>query len=201
MMDHYRRRGWGTKEALLALIVILAAAAILIPIANRTLQKNLLLTESGRMRQIYVALAYYEEQYDSMAAPSLVAASTYDPKKADYLSGLDPFANTPSPTGAFPCDPGLDNDETSTFRISFSYLPNYMRAGKIKLKPWAETRLDGSIGELADEWYGSVDAGTPFHAKVAGRLLRINTDGSVYVLPDRGGPKPLGDVQDLFMKR
>ena len=34
-----------------------------------------------------------------------------------------------------------------------------------------------------------------------GKVLRINTDGSVFVLQDRGGPKQLGDAQDLFIKR
>jgi hypothetical protein len=184
----------------LAIVVVLAAAAILIPVAVKTQNKNLMIGESGRMRQVYIALMSYEALYDNMPAPNLVAASTYDPNHLDYLSALDPFIRTVSPSG-YPMDPGLQNGEISPFRISVSYLPNFMRAGKIMVKPWAVTRDDPRIGELADEWYGSVNPGSPFQAQVGGRLLRVNTDGSVYVLPDRGGPKPLGDAQDLFIKR
>lgn len=186
-------------EALLALIVILVGAAILIPLARRSLGTNLLLNESGRMRKVYIALSLYEEQYDTLPAPSLIAAGAYDPVHKDFESDLDPFVNVNA--GTFPGDPGLERGETSTYRISFSYLQNFVRAGKMHLQSWAETRRNPLIGVLADEWYGSVQAGEPFHANVSGDLLRINTDGSVFVLKDRGGPKPLGNSDDLFLKR
>lgn len=196
-----RRKGSIQKEALLALAIVTAAAAILIPIAKRSSGNSLLLNESGRMRKVYVALTLYEEQFDQQPAPNLLAASVYDPNQADYASGLDPFVKSQPAGQGFPIDPGLDGSEKSPFRISFSYLPNFVRAGKLSIKPWAETRLDPKVGELADEWFGSVQAEEPYHAKVSGALLRINTDGAVYVLPDRGGPKSLGDPQDLFIKR
>lgn len=186
-------------ETLLAILVLIVVAAILIPLARRSSGRNELLSESGRMRKVYVALSLYEEQYDTQPAPNLLAATVYDPQHTDFVSELDPFAATSSKS--FPMDPGLDVGEASPFRISFSYLQDFVRAGKIHVAPWAETRLNPKIGVLGNEWYGSVHAGDPFHADVSGRLLRINTDGSVYVLPDRGGPKPLGDSDDLFLKR
>jgi len=185
----------------LALIVIAVAVAILLPVAIRTQNRNLLLSESGRMRNVFRALLLYEDQNDSMPAPDLGVINTIDPNQLDFQSNLDPFINSTAPGGGFPNDPGLINSEKSPFRISFSYLQNFVRAGKISTKPWAEARLDDHLGELANEWYGSVQPGSPFQAQVSGRLLRINTDGSVYVLQDRGGPKPLGDPQDLFIKR
>ena len=187
----------------MALIVVIVVAAILIPIGMRTEYRDLLLNESGRMRKVYVALAFYEEQYDSMPAPSLVPASTYDPNRLDFLSEHDPFkpAGNAAASSEFPSDPGLDNQELSPFRISFSYVENYLRAKKLAMKPWSEARLDPSIGELANEWLGSVQPGDNFHAQVAGRILRIATDGHVFVLNNRGGPKPLGDAQDLFTRQ
>jgi len=186
-------------ETLLAVIVIVVFAAILTPLVLRSKSKNLLLEESGRMRQIYVALSLYEEQYDSLPAPNLVLASINDPNPKDFASDLDPFEKVQAES--YPSDPGLDNGESSTFRISYSYLLNFTRAGKIQVKPWLETRTDPNIGILGNEWFGAVEAEQPFHAQVSGKLLRINTDGSVYVLPDRGGPKALGNPQDLFLKR
>jgi len=205
-MGHsHRTQGFGPKEVLLALAVIVIGGIIIFLLANKQQGANLVLTESGRMRRLYVALAYYEEQYDSAPAPSLVVAARFDPNQSDYLSEKDPFSgSTPlesQKAKLFPSDPGLDNHEYSPFRISFSYILNFIRADKIAVNPWYETRQDPRIGELADEWLGNVDPGTSFQAKVSGRVLRIGTDGAVYQLRDRGGPKPLGNANDLFIKR
>jgi hypothetical protein len=198
-MGHYHRiRGFGPKETMLAVGVVAVCAAILVPLYSRRHSEDLILSESARMRRIYVALTFYEEQFDTNPAPSLVAASIYDPNREDYLSERDPFRGSASP---FPSDPALDNHENSPFRISFSYLENFVREKKVSIKPWAESRLDSKIGILADEWLGTVNPGPNWTAQVSGRVLRIGTDGAVFVLKDRGGPKPLGDPQDLFLRR
>jgi len=195
----HRNRGIGKQETLLAIIVIVVAAAILIPVGLFRRKSNLILDESGRMRKVYVALSLYEEQYDQQPAPSLVAASYFDPVRADFTTPRDPYSDVKATQ--FPIDPGLDLKETSPFRISFAYIQNYLRANKLKAKPWPQLRLDPLIGVLGNEWYGDSTATDNFHANVKGRLMRINTDGSVFVLPDRGGPKQLGDAQDLFLRR
>lgn len=202
MGDDNRIKGLGAKEGLLALFIIGAAVAIIVPLAVRTQNKNLLLDESSRMRKLFFALDQYEAANDNEPAPSLVALSpAFDPNQAHYVSDLDPFANSKPSPGGYPCDPGLDNSEKSPFRISFSYILNFVRSGKISIEPWAQSKNDGKLGELADEWFGTAQPGPPFQAQVSGRILRINTDGSVFVLQNRGGPKALGDAQDLFIKR
>ena len=199
-MDRYRPIGGiGRQETLLAIIVIVVAAAILIPVGLRRGKSNQLLDESGKMRKVYIALSLYEEQYDTQPAPNLVAASAFDPIHADFVTPLDPYVENKA--AQYPLDPGLDNSETSPFRISFSYIQNFIRNGKLHTKAWEITRRDPNIGVLANECYGNVNATGNYHANVSGRLLRINTDGSVYVLPDRGSPKQLGDSGDLFVKR
>jgi len=187
----------------LALFVLVAFGAVFMFLGRRTVDRDLLLGESARMRRLYVALAFYEEQYDSQPAPSLLAASAYEPNQLNYVSSRDPYVSFPQQRqGRFPIDPGIDGLEFSPFRISFSYLMNFVRAGQLQIKPWEQTRTDPKVGEIADEWLGSVEQlQQPYHAKVAGRILRVNTDGSVYVVKDRGGPKPLGDATDLFTKR
>jgi hypothetical protein len=202
MAEDNRMQGFGTKEALLALLVLAIAVAIILPLAVRTQNKNLLLNETIPLRQVFYALDQYETENDNQPAPNLAALfPQVDPNRADFLSGLDPFVRAKAPVGGFPLDPGLENAEKSPFRISFSYLQNFARAGKISVLPWAQAKFDANLGELADEWYGSVQPGSPFKAQVSGRLMRINTDGSVFILQNRGGPKPLGDAQDLFIKR
>ena len=199
MGQKVRVGAFGAKEVLLAIGVVVVAAAILYPLAKRQQSKSLLLDESGRMRKLYVALAFYEEQYDNQPAPSLAVAATFDPNRVNYISDLDPFRN--SKAQSFPLDPGILNNESSSFRISFSYIQNFIRNDKIKVKPWEETRTDPKIGEIADEWTGGVSPGQPFAAQVSGPVIRIGTDGAVFVLADRGGPKALGDAEDLFVKR
>ena len=194
-----RTRGFGAKEVFLAITVIVIAAAVLYPLASRQQSKSLLLDESGRMRRLYVALSFYEEQYDNQPAPSLTLASAYEPNRSYYVSDLDPFKDTKAPS--YPLDPGITNHELASFRISFSYIQNFIRNEKIKVKPWDEVRMDPKVGELADEWTGSVSADEPFKAHVSGPVIRIGTDGAVFVLADRGGPKELGNPDDLFLKR
>ncbi len=184
-------------ESLLALFIVGVAALILVALTVKSKGQNLLLDESGRMRKVYIALSLYEEQYDSQPAPDLVKATTYDPRREDLLSEQDPFSKVAAKE--FPLDPGLDLAQKSPFRISFSYIQNFIRNGKLKTKPWAQARLDPRLGILANEWIGSVQASDPFKAKVGGRVLRINTDGSVFIVKDRGGPKELGDPNDLFV--
>ncbi len=192
----------GSKETTLAIVVVVNTAAIIIPIGLRSKNKDLILNESARMRRVYIGLSMYEGEHDNQPSPSLLNALTNEPDQLNYQSNLDPFVHMDATTSPrFPADPGLENGETSSFRVSFSYLQDFVRAGKIKIKPWAEARQDPSLGELANEWLGSVQAQQFPHALVGGRVLRIGTDGAVFVLPDRGGPKPLGDPLDLFMKK
>ena len=199
MSSKSRTRGIGKMEWMLVVLVVIIALAILIPISLRSKRGNLLLDESGRMRKVYIALSLYEEQYDTQPAPNLLAASVYDPVHEDFLSELDPYVRAQATS--FPSDPGIENSTPSPFRISFSYIQNFLQAGKLKIKPWVIARTDPTLGVIGDEWYGSVTPTENFRANVSGRLMRINTDGSVFVLEDRGGPKALGDAQDLFVKR
>jgi len=187
------------KESLLFLVIVVICAAIIAPLWMRMQGQNLFLTESGRMRRLYVAMAMYGEVSNSQPPPNLTAIFGLGVGRENYLSERDPFADLKA--DSFPADPGLENGERSPVRISFSYLWDFRRAGKIKTKPWAELQFDTTTGILADEWLGSVQPGKPFEAQVSGQVIRINMDGSVFRLKDRGGPKPLGDPQDLFIKR
>jgi len=184
---------------MLAILVILFLAAILLPLALRSQNKNLLLEESGRMRKVYVGMAAYSEQWDNQPPPSLVPTLPMIGDRETYTSAFDPYKDLKSST--FPADPGLPSFESSTFRIGFSYIENFRRSGKLKIDPWKEMGLTDNHGVLANEWLGSVEPGTPPQAKVSGKVMRILQDGSVYMLSDRGGPKDLGDPQDLFFRK
>jgi hypothetical protein len=177
--------------------VVLVAGATLIVFGSRVGQRRGMLDEGARMQRLYVALSMYESQLDGAPAPSLAAARPYAASARDFVSDRDPFRDHPGP---FPGDGSLPEARgTSTFRVSDGYLWAHWLAGRIRVPKWTEAREDPTLGQIANEWFGDVTPGQAFRAQVSGLVLRINTDGS-FVRVQRGGPKPLGDAQDLFRK-
>ncbi|MGV3616198.1 MAG: hypothetical protein ACO1SV_12760 [Fimbriimonas sp.] len=190
-------RGAVKQETLIIGGVFIAAVVTLGAFGWRVNQRQGMLDEGARMQRLYVALSMYESQADGEFPPSLTAAKPYMANLRDLKSIRDPFLDAPGP---FPYDAGLPDRLGSNTRISDAYLMAHRLAGRIKTAPWREARMDPSLGVLASEWFGSVRPKRDFQADVSGLVLRITTDGSlVRVLRD--GPKPLGDVEDLFRKR
>jgi type II secretory pathway pseudopilin PulG len=192
-------RGFTYKEVLLALAVLAVGAAILVPIAMVLQGRRQEETDVERMRSLYIAMAMYEQDQNGQLPPDLLVARDYTQDDRVLLSVRDPFVSAQA--SAFPVDAGLPNWRVeSPVRISYAYLYAFVQAGQATTEPWEQLKFNPAVGLLASEWQGGVDAGQNFQANVRGTLYRINTDGALYSY-DRGGPKPLGDPQDLFFRR
>jgi len=192
-------RGFTRSETLLLFLVVLLAGAIIGSFAWIGSRQNVQESEAERMRKVYVALSMYEPVFDGRPAPDLHAIRDLV-LPIDLVSERDPYAKVNG--SLFPNDPGIPTGQRqSAHRISFAYLWAHQKAKRIKVPNWSATRLDPKIGLLASEWTGEVKPQKNFQAQVTGPVIRLNTDGALYVLPDRGGPKPLGDAQDLFIRR
>ncbi|MEZ0325773.1 MAG: type II secretion system protein [Fimbriimonas sp.] len=192
-----RLKGFGTKEILLAILVIGVAGAVIFGVARSLQGKELVRGDVGNMQKVYLSLALYETESDGWLPADLLMARDRMPEDAVYLSNADPFANAEGP---FPVDPGLPSWRVdSPIRVSYSYLYAFVQAGKTQAKPWYELKYDPKVGLLADEWQGKVTAGEGFQATVSGTLLRLNTDGAL--MTRQRGSKPIGDVQELFFAR
>jgi hypothetical protein len=177
--------------------VVLVAGATLAVFGLRVGQRRGMLDEGARMQRLYVALSMYESQVDGDPAPSLAAARPFVGSTRDYASDRDPFRDR---SGPYPPDGSLPEARpTASFRVSDGYLWAHRLAGRIQVPKWSVAREDATLGQIANEWYGGVTPAQGFGAQVSGLILRINTDGS-FVRVQRGGPKPLGDAQDLFRK-
>lgn len=188
-------RGFSSKEALLGVVVLAIAGAIVYSIGLSMSRKNILGADAEAMRRVYVALSLYEESVDGLPAPDLTAVSIYLPEPACYQAEGDPYV---AEAGPFPLDGGLPSSpRTSPYRISLAYLWAYRPAKPDPLWNWATLSKDSNMGFLANEWRGNVTPKGDFRADVSGSVLRVNRDGSLFQTPDRG-PKPLGDVRDLF---
>ena len=191
-------RGFTYKEVLLALIVVILAAAIVIPVTLSLQKRKLSQVDIGRMRNLYLSLAMYESQQSDTMPPTLSAIQGGLTEDSTFQSIDDPFL---SGYDKYPTEPGLPKWRVDQrIRTSFSYLLAYGTAGKVKLKPWYEMKWDPKIGLLADEWQAKVTTGAPFEAQVDGPVLRLSTDGSLKTIA-RSGQKAIGDSQDLFFRQ
>lgn len=188
------------QETLLGCGVVVLAAGIVGVVGLMQMRRSADGDDADRMRQLYVALASYEQSYDEVPAASLPDARPYLDGTAAFVAKRDPFRSVSSLR--FPADAGRpDAPASCPFRVSFTYLWSFPGATNHRYSSFRAAERDPRLGLIADEWLGSVTPKNPFHAQVAGPILRVDTDGSLIRLPDRGGPKPLGDVEDLFFRR
>lgn len=191
-------RGAVRQEVLLLVGVVLVALGIVGAFGWRSIQRQTILDEGGRMQRIYVALSLYEAGWNGEMPNELSSATPYLPNPSDLTSSRDPFA---SAAGPFPLDAGLPAAKrTASRRVSDAYLFAHRAAGRIRVPAWAQARYDGPLGLIANEWSGTVKPTEAFQAEVSGLVLRVTVEGNlVQVLRD--GPKPLGDTDDLFRKK
>ena len=185
------------QEALLFGGVVLVGIAVLVGLGWRTTNRQGVLDEAARLQSLYVALASYESQFDGLPAPSIGMAAPFVRSRNDFQSGADPYR---SAVGPYPIDGGLPEAVAGEFRISDAYLWAHRIAKKMRTPEWQAARQDPTLGVLATEWLGQVTRTGSFRAQVSGLVLRVNTDGAV-VRVQRGGPKALGDVEDLFRRK
>src|SRR5205814_2160489 len=103
----------------------------------------------------------------------------------------------------YPLDPELPLiPETSPIRLSYAYLPDFIRNHQPGAPSWASARMDDTTGLIACGWHGKVEPSSrPFVAQLSGLVLRIDMDGALFRLPNRGGDGEMGNASALFVKR
>jgi hypothetical protein len=179
---------------------VVVAAVILGGIGYLSTRKQADAADADRMRQVYVALSLYEAGFDGVPAPSLAGIGGYLLNPGNLVSDRDPYAKANA--SAFPDDAGrLQGPRRSPQRISYSYLWSFPESVKRAGRHGFSVQKDPLMGILANEWAGEAKATGDFNAEVSGPVLRIALDGSLYKTSDRGGPKPLGNYEDLFFRR
>jgi len=174
---------------------------ITVPIYKRVRNQDRIAGDAQQMRRIFTAWALYGSDHNDQPAPSLRPVRYQLLDDRQFISETDPFAQTPG--DHFPLEPLLPSgSELSTVRISYAYLLNFSRAGKIKIPSWAEAEQDRKLGLLTSVWQGTAEpTERPFEARVSGPYVRVNTDGSVFTLNSPLHPEIFGDANDLFRVR
>ena len=184
-----QNRGFGRKETLVLGFTFLVFLAIIVPLTCKSIGGQKTSNEVRRMRQLFLALALYEQDAYGKPAPSILSARPYSFSDAQLVSANDPFTSG----SLFPNDAGLPNGKKeSPVRISETYLWAHLQGAK-SVPP---STTQPGVGLLANEWQGAISAKGAFDATVAGRVHRVMMDGSFQSL-DRPS-RNLGDVKQLF---
>jgi hypothetical protein len=179
---------------LVALLVVLLFAAIVFPIYFRAQRRTFEDADLRQVRKVYLAWSLYQGDFNGQPAPSLLALGSRLESDAVLRSELDPFQGD----GPFPVEPMLPEIEvTSNVRVSYAYLPNFVRNGRVSVRSWDEYLLDPQAGLMASVWRpGMTPSALPFRSPVSGPILRLFTDGSVRMVPTKG--EVYGDPKALF---
>ena len=179
---------------LVALLVVVLFAAIVIPIYLRASRRTLTDVDVRQIRQVYLAWSMYQSDNNGATAPNLLVLKNRLASPEMLTSPLDPI-NAPGP---YPIDPMLpDLEIQSDVRISYSYLGNFLRAGKASVKSWDAYLLDPRNGLMASVWQPDSSAtDQPFRGSIPGPILRINTDGSARNVTPKG--EVYGNASALF---
>jgi hypothetical protein len=196
------RRGFSSKEILLAIFVLLVAAAVVFAVARSLAGRAQTRGDVDNLRTIYLSVALYESDQNGELPPDLLAIRDLVPGDETFLASRDPYAAVGDGGNEQlkPVDAGLPAWRVeSPIRISFTFLNAFATAGKVKTKPWSELKFDPKVGLLASEWEGTVEPTGSFGARVSGKVLRLNTDGALAQSTRSEGA--LGNVQDVFYSK
>lgn len=189
-------RGLSKGETLATVLVAVLLVAILTPIYLLARGRDLASEDVSAIRHTYVGLAIYQEDNQS-AMPGSLADIADLVDQSDLRSQFDPFVGTAK---AYPIEPTLPKAPgTVPYRISHAYVGNYIRLGQSPYKRWQD--LPPLTGILANIWQGDVQKTGSFTATTSGPVLRIRTDGSLFLLPKRKHPTVMSDFDDLFGTR
>lgn len=194
-----RRRGTSLGQVTLLAALAGVFVALLALVWRRVDERSAEERDLTRMRHIYVALALYETTNDGLPAPDLLRVRRDLGDDSEYRAANDPFADVRA--SWYPLDPALPDGERAPIRIGFSYLGNFVRAGRLRIAPWAQAKADPRLGLLASFWYGRiVPTGRPFEARVDGPVLGLGTDGALYRASARGR-LATPSAETLFLRR
>lgn len=150
-----QQRGFALVELIVAIGIIAVLAALLFPILGQAKNRSFLTRDISQMRQIYVALDLYDNDYDDQLPDSLLYVAPYAKSTEVFASPIDPFRDGIPGIRDFPAN--MDDDDgthlRSPFRISYAYLVPMARSIGLD-KEWIEARRrDPGYGLLALSMY------------------------------------------------
>lgn len=199
-------------ELLIVVAIVATLAALLFPVLAQSKRYAKGTVDVSNMRQLYAAVALYENDHDDQSPLLLPMVLGYAGSKGVYASPLDPRKPdsnlgdwTPAPCGPHGYSPRVD------YRVSYPYLPTMMPDDAWTNRRYSrELRNDSKVGMLASPWVGEVtqwdhsvvageDLANSHGPRMRGPIYRIRMDGSFFRLKKRRMEDCLGACpEDLF---
>lgn len=203
-----RSRGFSLVEILVVMVIIGVLSALIFAVIGRAKDMGLRTVDISNMRQIYTAITLYEDAHDEIAPPTLLDLyPSWVSAKEIFHAPTDPVRSPNPMLGGYAAKLFYDSDRRSPFRISYGYLKVYPPFDQ-NLYKWREKRDDSQVGMLACPWHGDSQqshyrkgAFDDFGPPMDGPILRINMDGSFFLLPSNRDKLAVGSVRDLFYNR
>jgi len=199
--------------------IILILAAILFPAFARAKRFAERTPDVSNMKQLYEALIMYRSDYNDAYPVTYNLIRPYTSSDAIFASNLDD-GRVKLKDGKWVAVPfyyceGKDVLQESDFKMSYGYLRNIYPTGSEELFNLRED--DPTVGLFADPYAGDEGAfmGLPSNelsmcgqslaaitgSYVTGPVLRIQTDGSLYVYSNCDVPGFYGESDCLFFTK
>ncbi len=208
-------RAFSLIELLVVAAIIAVLAAILFPAISKAKKFASRPADASNMHQLYLALMLYESDDNEADPKTLVPIEAYAHSKGVFSSEWDVYRK-PAPNNkwwASPLQP-CSGDGFAPFKISYAYLKTWLSDDESNR--WNRYRQNSSVGIFASPWSSDPDStsnfllnspvcGVPLIESTGppmnGPILRVNMDGSLYVLPQNRFTGWMGNINDLFFIR
>lgn len=182
-----RKNAFTILELMFVVAIISILAATLFPVFIQTKKRARLTQDIVQMRQVYLAIAMYEEDANDHSPPSLLDTLTYARSQSVYASPVDPYAAGIPGVADFPADISAYGDTSrAPFRISYPYLYPMARQLGFDDTWFSQMRNNPTYGLIAVFMYNdpfnpqpSVSQFDVWRLKTT--VDRILTDGSLKV--------------------
>jgi prepilin-type N-terminal cleavage/methylation domain-containing protein len=200
-------------ELLIVIAIIAVIAALLFPVLAQAKKTAKGSVEVSNMRQLYMALTMYEEDFSEQDPRILTDVESYARNRDIFTSPLDVYRMT-MPNGMWTAKPfsncSVDPADASSYKISYGYLKVFDPYDRDE-EAWKEIRSSPSVGIIASPWLGSPAewskglgyCGMPIEVFTGpimeGPIQRICMDGSLYRLGAHSEHGAFGAaIKDLF---
>lgn len=208
-------RAFTLIELLVVIAIIAILAAILFPTITRAKKYVSRPVDASNMHQLYLALMLYEGDDNGVDPLTLAPLEPYTHSTAVFASKWDVYRK-PAPDKTWFATPlqGCSEEGFVPFKISYAYLRTFLNADETDR--WNQYRQNSMVGIFASPWtsdpgtisdflLNSPVCGVPLIESTGppmnGPMLRINMDGSLYILPQNKFKGWMGNINDLFFTR